>query len=71
MNISAEEFALKKANECRSSFFSNSQSGSNSNPEGNRAVSSEDVSDSSHKMMKSANNEIVYKYDAKEASLGS
>lgn len=49
MNISAEEYALKKANEFRASFFSNSQSGSLSNPGDNRNVSSEELSDDMNK----------------------
>lgn len=45
MNISAEEYALKKANElCRASFFSNSQSGSIPSNPGDK-VSSEELSD--------------------------
>lgn len=42
MGISASEFALKKANEFRSSFFSNSQSGgSQSNPDAGKYASSD------------------------------
>ena len=54
MNISAEEYATKKANEFRSSFFSNSQSGSKTDPKsGNRNLSSEELSDASNHAAKS------------------
>jgi hypothetical protein len=50
LGISVEEYAMRKANEFRSSFFSNSASGSQSQPSNNagenRNVSSDEYSGS-------------------------
>jgi hypothetical protein len=73
MNISAEEYAHKKAAEFKSSFFSNSlgSENSHSNPDQFKNASLEEFSDGEPKLLinhtKSAH-EIVYNYDVKESS---
>jgi len=79
MGISAEEFATKRANEFKSSFFSSQQSGSQTQSVDNNALrvaSSDNLSDASNPKSGAAAasqdgkgaDKIVYKYET-ESSL--
>jgi hypothetical protein len=84
MGIGAEEYANKKANELRSSFFSSQQSGGSqthsADLNANRLASSEELSDSSNPRSAVAGagaepkaagegDKIIYKFDPTEASM--
>ena len=72
LNVSAEEYALRKASELKGSFFSNSLSSGSQPDAGMRRTSMDELSDQEPRKMTmtKSGTEIVYKYDDKESTEG-